>query len=357
MAKKLFTTFKAAVDSFPQGEQNVGLLKPGRYSGFDNIITRGALDISITHSGLIKKTGKDNNYAPNFGALMFGTGLILHDDDHIELTIASNSGNASPRVDYIIAENTYQEVQGGTPIIYSVIQGPAGGGEPTLPNPQKQVLIGRIIIAANGYLFTNLTYEPSRTPLPGDLTYAALTTIINQVVNIPVADTTKKGISERATQVEVNDGADDERYITPKGLHNKKATQTTEGIVRMATDVEVINGDEENVAVSAKQFRGKGNKVSLSSNYVLTKNDNGKIFVGNGSTQIVVTVPIGLGTNFHAGFIWGSSSIKLVAGSGVALKVFAGKLMEIKDQSTPILLEADTSENSYFVMGNLKSQQ
>lgn len=356
MAKKLFTTFKAAVDSFPQGEQNVGLLKPGRYSGFDNIITRGALDISITHSGLVKKTGKDNNYAPNFGALMFGTGSILHDDDHVELTIASNSGNVNPRTDYIIAENTYQEVQGGTPIIYSVIQGPSNGDEPTLPNPQKQVLIGKVIITANGYLFTNLIYEPAKTPLPGDLTYAALTTIINQVVNIPVADTTKKGISERATQLEVNDGTDDERHVTSKGLHNKKATQTTEGIVRMATDAEVRDGEAENLAISAKQFRGKGNKVTLTSNYVLTSNDNGKIFVGNGSTQIVITVPTGLGVNFHAGFIWGSSSIKLVAGSGVTLKVVAGRLMEIKDQSTPMLLEADTSENSYFVMGNLKSQ-
>ena len=34
MAQTRFTTWKAAVDSFPLGQQNIGFLRPGRYNGF-----------------------------------------------------------------------------------------------------------------------------------------------------------------------------------------------------------------------------------------------------------------------------------------------------------------------------------
>ena len=358
MAKKLFTTYRAPVDSYPLGEQNIGLLKPGRYSGYDLMITRGALDISIKHSGTVRKTGKDNNYAPLYGAILFGSGIILHDEDNINLVVDSNSGNANVRTDFVIVENTYQEISGGTPPIYSIIKGPSDGTLPILPNPSKQILIGRIYIEGNGYLFTNLTYVPERAPLPGDITYQSIIQIVTQSINIPNASTTQRGIVQQSTQDEVNTGTEDTKYITPKGLHNKKADQNSEGIIRVAKDSEIIAGDATNLAINAKQFRGKDRKVSLDTSYTLKNEDVGKIFLGMGSSTIDIYIPNNLdfNSNLWWGFISVNCNIRISdSGGGVTLLKPAGKLAETKGLNCTMLLES-LGSNKYVVAGTLKAQ-
>lgn len=356
MAKKFFTNFKAAVDSFPLGEQKTGFMKPGRYNGYDTMSTNGALNIIITHSGLLKKTGKDNNFLPNFGALMFPTGQILHDEDQIPLVIDGNSGNNNVRTDLIIVEHTYQEVSGGTPVSYSVIKGPNNGTVPTLTNPQKQVLIGKVTITPNGYLFTDITYIPELSPLPGDITYNVLTQYINQVVNIPIADESTLGISRRAGLSEVIVGLNDTAHVTPLKLHNKIASTTERGLVQRATDTEVLNGDEDTKYVTSKQLRGKGLKVALTGNYTLNANDHGKIFINNSGNLISITVPTGLGTNVHFGFIAGLNNISIVGNSGVVIRLPSNKLAETKGLNTAILLESNSVANEYFLLGSLKTQ-
>lgn len=73
-----------------------------------------------------------------------------------------------------------------------------------------------------------------------------------QVVNLddnsplPLADENKPGISERATQGEVNAGADDQRHITALKLTNwfltKVASEATPGISMIASQAEVAAG-------------------------------------------------------------------------------------------------------------------
>jgi hypothetical protein len=143
--QKVFTSWRAATESFPLGEQQVGLLKPGRYSGYDLLTSNGGgLGVYINHSTRVLKTKTDNTFAPTFGAIMMPTGIIIHDDSELSFVLASNFGNSNERIDYLICENIYQEVEGGTPGIYSIIQGPNNGNEPNLTNPEKQVLIGKI---------------------------------------------------------------------------------------------------------------------------------------------------------------------------------------------------------------------
>ena len=355
MAKKLFTTYRAPVDSFPVGEQNVGLLKPGRYNGFDSMITRGALDISLTHKGVVKKTKKDNTYAQNYGVILFGSGLILHDEDEIQLRVDSNSGNGNVRVDYVIVENTYQEITGGAPPIYSIIKGPSNGTEPMLSNPAKQILIGKIYIAANGYLFTELTYVPERVPLIGDMTYDMLITIINNAVNVPNADTTRRGIVQQSTQVEVNEGTNNDKYVTPQGLHSKKASTAAEGIAQFASDTEMTEGTAANRMISAKQFRGNDRKKPLTSSYTLKASDVGTVFIGMGTNIIDVYIPAGLPANIWWGFISVTCNIRInSSGGGVSVIVAPNKTAETKALNSSILVES-VSQNTYVVLGSLKN--
>lgn len=353
MAKKTFTNFRASVDSFPLGEKHIGIFKPGRYNGFDKMITRGALDITINHSGKVRKTKTNNTYANAHGVLLFGTGTIFHSDEDVQLQVQSNTGNPNIRIDYVIAENSYQEIAGGTPVIFSIITGPADGTLPVLSNPAKQVHIGVITLNANGYLYTDLVYKPVLAPILGDVTYNEFVTMINEYVDIPDADGNTKGIVQTATQAEVEAGSEAIKYVTPKGLHNKKATKTKEGIIRVATRSEIITGDAENLAVSAKDIRGKDNKESLDLSYTITANDLGKIFLGNGLATITITVPTGLPENFWFGCIAVGSNIKII-GSGTTIKVQSGKVAETKSLNSSILVES-VSANDYVVLGNLKS--
>ena len=45
MAQKIFTKYRDKVESFPLGEENIGILKPGRYTGFDLLSFSGTLII------------------------------------------------------------------------------------------------------------------------------------------------------------------------------------------------------------------------------------------------------------------------------------------------------------------------
>lgn len=352
---KTFTNFRDPVDSFPLGEKYIGILKPGRYSGLDSMITRGALDISIKNTNKVRKTGPDNNYAPRHGALIFGTGIIYHREDDVQLKVNSNSGNGNIRIDYVIAENTYQEIAGGTPVIFSIIEGPPDGTKPVLSNPAKQIHIGTIKIAGNGYIFTDLTYVPAMAPMIGDLTFEEITTIINNSFNIPDATVEVKGISRIATQEEVNEGANDKALVTSKSLHSKKATQTTEGISRMATDSEILDGTAQNLNVSAKQFRGKDRKVDLNANYTLKASDVGVVFINKGAGMIDISVPPGLGDNVFFGFIAmnGNIKVKTISGS-VTISAQANKLLQTNGLNTGMLLES-VGTDSYILMGNLKN--
>ncbi|MBI2775639.1 hypothetical protein HYX58_06540 [Candidatus Dependentiae bacterium] len=66
---------------------------------------------------------------------------------------------------------------------------------------------------------------------------------------LPLADENKPGISERATQGEVNTGADDERHITALKLTNwfltKVASEATPGISMIASQAEVNAGGND----------------------------------------------------------------------------------------------------------------
>lgn len=252
MAQKIFTTFRAAVESFPLGEQNVGLFKPGRYSGFDVMeqSLSGGLSIEIKHSGTINKTQNDGNQAPAYGSILMPTGIIIHDDDTLKFNVQSNTGNLNQRIDWLICENEYQAVEGGTPAFYSIIQGPNDGTEPVIPDPTKQILIGKLKIEAGSSSYTGLTYEPSIANLPGDLTYQQLTSIINNVVVFPDATNTIKGIAMLATFAELEAGVITNKIVTPYTLAQLLANETRKGLSRKASSADITAGTDNDSFVT-----------------------------------------------------------------------------------------------------------
>lgn len=252
MAQKIFTTFRAAVESFPLGEQNVGLFKPGRYSGFDVMeqSLSGGLSIEIKHSGTINKTQNDGNQAPAYGSILMPTGIIIHDDETLKFNVQSNTGNLNQRIDWLICENEYQAVEGGTPAFYSIIQGPNDGTEPVIPDTTKQILIGKLKIEAGSSSYTGLTYEPSIANLPGDLTYQQLTNIINNVVVFPDATNTIKGIAMLATFAELEAGVITNKIVTPYTLAQLLANETRKGLSRKASSADISAGTDNDSFVT-----------------------------------------------------------------------------------------------------------
>jgi hypothetical protein len=252
MAQKIFTTFRAAVESFPLGEQNVGLFKPGRYSGFDTMdqSLSGGLSIEISHSGAINKTQSDGNQAPSYGSILMPTGIIIHDDETLNFNIQSNAGNLNPRIDWLICENEYQAVEGGTPAFYSIIQGPGDGTPPVIPDPTKQILLGTITIEPGSSSYTGLTYTPSLANLPGDLTYEQLTNIINNVVVFPDATNTLKGIAMLATFAELEAGVITNKIVTPFILGQLIANETRKGLSRKASNADINTGTDNDSFVT-----------------------------------------------------------------------------------------------------------
>lgn len=172
---KVFTQYKDLVNSYPLGEQTVGILKPGRYSGF-NYITGTTLNIRLKHGLTIMKSSPSNQGQITrtvFGSLLMPTGCTVHVEDTtpnegIALVVDNNIGNTYPRYDLVIAEHEYVNNQGGQQPIIFVQKGPALGVLPTVANPEKQVVIGTIKILPNGSSFLSLEYFKSPVPTLGD---------------------------------------------------------------------------------------------------------------------------------------------------------------------------------------------
>jgi hypothetical protein len=79
--------------------------------------------------------------------------------------------------------------------------------------------------------------------------------------NHPLATETERGMVVRASQVQVNTGEDDEKFVSPKKLKVwaaqwvKQATETVVGMLKVATQAQVDAGDSDEAAVTPKKLR------------------------------------------------------------------------------------------------------
>lgn len=190
MAQERFITHREPVESFPLSEKSMGILKPGRYSGFDVMQITGGNQLTFSHSGRVPKTGEAGTVTTEYGAMMMPTGIVIHDTNDVVLTVGPRSLTGTgvrTRYTGLVCEHNYQPVEGGVPATYFLVQ----GGElepdiiPTLPNPSKQIMLGLVkeVYDSLGNV-VSLTWEPNITPLPGDMDdtqlFSYLQTILEQ---------------------------------------------------------------------------------------------------------------------------------------------------------------------------------
>jgi hypothetical protein len=220
MGQKAFINYKDEILSFPLVEKHMGIFKPGRYSGFNELATVNDLIITLNHSAKGKKTLANGDQVINFGSFITPNGTVIHQEGGIDLTIANNASNANTRTDYIVADHTFEEIQGGSQATFSIIQGPNGGEEPTLSDDSVQVLLAKITIKPYGSAFIDLTLIEVQTPSLGATTpqqaYGYIEALINS--GLPVSSKTIRGIVRLATEEEATLGTNQDKAITPSTL-------------------------------------------------------------------------------------------------------------------------------------------
>jgi len=176
MAQKQFTTYQADILSFELREALLGVVKPGRYSGFDQISADGTPDgtiyLILSHSSdAVQKLAKGGSSLGNpIGVAVTTQGTLIHeDDDTIDIDIPDNSAGGDYRWYVIYMEHDYVEVQGANNATYGYIAGTAGGGIPSLTEPYHRIILGYIRADANGTSISDLTFFPAATtPKVGD---------------------------------------------------------------------------------------------------------------------------------------------------------------------------------------------
>ena len=200
MAQKQFTTYQADILSFELREAMLGIAKPGRYQGWTTMVSNGSPsggNIPVTFNHGTPGFKKGSHEVPPvlsspLGIAISTQGTIIHDDTSLNKNIAIN-GVASIRWDILYMEHVYSDIAGANNAIFGIQQGTAGSGVPTFLNPEKRIIIGLVKIAANGSVFSSLTYYPKQTiDMFGDSNLAQLLwgstaeNILDNIGNNPV---------------------------------------------------------------------------------------------------------------------------------------------------------------------------
>lgn len=168
--------YNTPITSFKRNQSLIGPIEPGRYRGWDTAAegTGSGIVIDITHDNTgIQKTDINLNLENKRGVVVTPQGVTITDDDPLSFTIDDNNGNSQIRYDLIIIEHEFTQVTGGQAAIYSVIRGPLESATvPALPNPEKQIILGIVELAAGATDYSGITYSVSNSPALGNDNWA-----------------------------------------------------------------------------------------------------------------------------------------------------------------------------------------
>lgn len=167
MAQSRFTKYQDPINSLPLNEKYVGILEPSVYKGFDAIQSRAGLNITLNHTTTGELfTNLDGTQTPRRGVWLTRQGVVVKEDANITVAITPNPNNFE-RWDILVGEHLHDELNpGGLPAGYVVLPG-TNQTEPTLPNPESQVIIGRIRVPANATSTAAVVWERRAIPSLG----------------------------------------------------------------------------------------------------------------------------------------------------------------------------------------------
>lgn len=366
--QKVFTKFRDPVNSFPLGEMNLGIMRPGRYSGFDTMEEISGLIIRIKHAGTLRKSSQDLELV-TFGNLLTPQGSIIHyetspSDLGLNLTVSTNDGNLNQRFDLVVCEHEYVQVVGGQPPVYFIQQGANDGTMPALSNPEKQVLIGVIRIAPDGYQYSDLTYTKSPIPLPGD---ATLEEYLNQTLNIPFATESQRGIIQLIDGDEVIESneaeANNTKALTLRRLLLRTATTLRKGLAFIATNAKLLAGVDNSDIVTPlgmRRYAGITFKQPLTGNITINNSNaadfNGLVLIArDGSSMIDITIEKLNIRDFTLGVIGDTRKVRIIEGTDVTVKAPEGRIPQTVLLGSPMVIESDgvTNSGTFHVVGDL----
>jgi len=169
MAQKQFTTYQADILSFELREAILGIARPGRYSGYDQIAADGTPDgtiyLKLSHSseGVQKLAKGGSSLGDPIGVAITTQGTIIHEDQQIDIDIPDNNAGGDFRWYIIYMEHDYVEVQGANNATYGYIAGSDDNVIPTLTEAYHRVPLGYIRADDGATSISGLTYFPANS--------------------------------------------------------------------------------------------------------------------------------------------------------------------------------------------------
>src|SRR6478609_4603976 len=129
----------------------LGILPKGLYYGFDFVPGPTAWEFALSQGTTgQKETDEDNEFTNFIGKFITPQGVVVHEDGSILLSI-SPADSDWDRIDYVVATLDYVQTEGGAECQYGIVTGVVGTVtpvEPTLPFPEKQIILGKIYVHA-----------------------------------------------------------------------------------------------------------------------------------------------------------------------------------------------------------------
>ena len=177
MAQKQYTTYQSDILSFELRDALVGLLKPGRYFGYDQM-TEYQTQVGTSVYVEIDNDVGINKYDKTFptpvleaerGIVLTPQGTVIAEDftTALQLTIVL-SATAGAIFHTVYLEHAYHpSTPGANNATYGFKSGTEGGGPAALDNPSKQVALGYILEADDATDFSDLSWWPA-PPQMGD---------------------------------------------------------------------------------------------------------------------------------------------------------------------------------------------
>lgn len=155
MAQFIFFNWQDDDSTKDLNSRLLGINDAGRYRGFDvDLATPGGLTLRLQHAitGFPVTLFDDPTFTIEVrGVLLSKQGVIIHENAPIDIPI--NAGDAThARIDLIVAEHIYENVQDGSECIYYVIQGTPSANPvaPVVPAPlQIKLVLGQLYVPAN----------------------------------------------------------------------------------------------------------------------------------------------------------------------------------------------------------------
>lgn len=170
--------------SFTQDISFLGMIMPGRYSGLDSVSITGTWTFRISPGNGITVVDYNSVTLGPWAVWVTKQGVYIREDAAVQETITGalfdfvvspNTGNYT-RYDAIYGEHDFVPGTGPqTDATYHMIMGNASlptldGPDlnPTLPNPDRQILLGYIAVPKNATGVSDCTWMPMAIPSPNN---------------------------------------------------------------------------------------------------------------------------------------------------------------------------------------------